>query len=105
MKGTKPATGASTQHAPNKQNERGHGAANVPLKKSMVNKTPPNVEGAKGGPKGIHMAPKISAEAGGKRVINGEAKPNKHTSTFSAPRSSGGGGGVTDMGYTKLGKV
>ena len=105
MKGTKPGTGASTQHGLNKQNERGKGATNVPLKKSMVNPTPPNIKDASGGVKGVPMPPKIDAESGGKRVVMSGASANKHTSTFRAPRSGGGGGSATDTGYTKLGKV
>ncbi len=105
MKGTVPATGAATQHPLNKQNGSGKGVTNVPLKKSMANKNPPNIKDANPASSAVKMAPKINAEAGGKRVVQGEAKPNKHVSTFTAPRTSGGGGGVTDLGYTKLGKA
>lgn len=73
------------------------------LKKSAVNRTPPNVKEASPAGKAVKMAPKINAEAGGKRVILTEASPNKRTSTFRAPRSNGGGS-LAEMGYTKLGK-
>jgi hypothetical protein len=82
----------------------------VPLKKSTTNPEMPTLNMApKGKVKGVPMATKINAGTGGsadgaKRIINTEAKPNNKKNTFRAPRSSGGGS-VTDLGYTKLGKV
>ena len=74
------------------------------LKKSTVNPTPPNIKDASGGKKGVPMAPKINAQADGKRVIDSEASPSNKKNTFRAPRS-GGGGSPADLGYTKLGKA
>ena len=65
-------------------------------------KTEPKVIEAKPRGKSVPMAPKLNAEAGGKRVLVNEASGAKHKATFRAPRSSGGGS-VTDMGYTKVG--
>ena len=126
MSAVKPATGNSTAHATNRQNERGSGATYTPFKKptqamdgdrlvsrskwkSNANPNPPNAAEAKNTKPKPHMAPKINAGTGGqsdgaKRVINSEAKPSNKKNTFRAPRSSGGGS-VTDLGYTKLGKV
>lgn len=116
MSKIKPATGGSTTHATNKQNERGSGASNHPFGqrdgsvqtnkwKSKVNPNPPNVaEGRNTAPR-VHPTPKINAGAtgadGGKRIINSEAKPHNAKNTFTAPRSSGGGS-ATDLGYTKI---
>jgi hypothetical protein len=119
----KPATGNSSAHATNKQNERGSGSKYSPFKsppapggmvqgnkwKSRVNQNPPNVAEAKNTAPKVHMAPKINAgtdgqKDGAKRVINSEASPSNKKNTFRAPRGSGGGS-VTDLGYTRLGKA
>ena len=71
------------------------------LKKSMVNPLPPNVKDASGGPKGVKMAPKINAEAGGARVILTEAKGNGRKSTFTAPRTAASADAIS-QGYTKI---
>ena len=121
-KGIKPATGNATAHAINRQNERGAGSNDHPFRapqdggkvdgnkwKSRVNPNPPNVSEAKNTTPKPHMTPKINAGTGGqsdgaKRIINTEAHPHNKKNSFTAPRSSGGGS-VTDLGYTKLGKV
>lgn len=73
------------------------------LKKSMVNKQPPNVQEAHGGGgKSPKQPPKINAEAGGKRVILTEAQGSGHKGTFMAPRAPEGSNATT-LGYTKVG--
>ncbi len=62
------------------------------------------MQDAKGGPKGVKMAPKINADAGGRRVILSEAKPNRDVSTFKAPRKEGSMDPAM-CGYTKPGKM
>jgi hypothetical protein len=112
MAGTKPSTGKTTEHADNKQFERGSGVKNVPLKKSPVNAEPPNQMEAKPRGKSVPMAPKINEGTNGqadgaKRVISTEAKPagrNSTQSTYRAPRGSESSNPV-ECGYTKLGKV
>ena len=73
------------------------------LKKSMVNKQPPNVKDASGGGgKAPKMAPKINADAGGRRVILTEAKGGgKRASTFTAPRVAASSDAIA-QGYTKI---
>ena len=75
------------------------------LEKSTVNRQPPNVKDASGGPKGVSMAPKINAEAGHKRVILSEARPNGDTSTYRAPRKEPNTSDPALCGYTKPGKM
>ena len=74
------------------------------LKKSTVNKAAPLLKDAKPAGKNVSQPPKVNAEAMGKRVIQGDVKPNKHVSTFRAPRGSDGGS-PAELGYNKLGKV
>ena len=108
--GVKPGTGQSSSHGLNRQNERGAGVKNNPLKKSMANPNPPNVAEAKPASKGVKMAPKINEGTGGqpdgaKRIIQNEASPSKTSSTYRAPRSNSGGSDPYETGYSKLGKV
>ena len=74
------------------------------LKKSTVNPTQPNIKDASGGGKGVHPAPKINAEAGGKRVILTEASASGKKNTFTAPRKDGSMDPAM-CGYTKPGKM
>ena len=70
----------------------------------MTNKTTePKVMEASPRGKSVALAPKINAEAGGKRVLVNEGKPGSNKgSTFRAPRKDGGGDATTN-GYTKVG--
>ena len=120
-KGLKPGTGESTQHAANKQNERGKGVSDHPFErgvknggevegskwKSRTNPNPPNVAEGKNR---YAAAPVTRPNSPGKqegRVLQDEIQAHGRqntSSTFTAPRSNSAGG-VTDLGYTKLGKV
>ena len=52
----------------------------------------------------VDTPPKVNAEAMGKRVIQGDVRPNGNKSTYRAPRSNGGGSPL-EMGFTKPGKM
>jgi len=104
MSNLKPGTGDATRHPTNKQNGGGKGVTNVPLKKSTTNKAAPLLKEANPAGKNVDKAPKINAEAMGKRVIQGDAKPNKHVSTFTAPRKEGSHDPLM-AGYTRPGKM
>lgn len=106
----KKGDGASTVHALNKQGANGPGASNTPLKKSTVNKQPPDIADAKGhgGGKPKH-APQAAAKKEGGRgtVAVNEKKPHGRDgsgATFTAPRKEGSKDPV-DCGYTHLGKA
>lgn len=113
MSKVKSGMGDASEHKTNKQFGKGPGVTNHPLKKSTVNPTPPVLKEGTERAKNVPMAPKINEGAtgktGGRRIINSEGSPAGRNaasakSTFRAPRSESGGS-VTDIGYTKLGKV
>ncbi len=100
----KSGMGDSTKHSLNTKDGKGPGAHNTPLKKSTVNPTQPLVDEAKPRGKGMPpQPPQAAAKTGASKagVILTEARPGKTSSTFTAPRKSGGGS-PTDTGYTKL---
>jgi hypothetical protein len=115
----KPATGAVTQHSTNKQNERGSGPTNVPLKKSTANPPPAGMKkGTMAQPEKHGSLPRGSTDQGDrapglkedKRVIYSEAEPHgrntgSRMSTFRAPRNDSGSHDPLTAGYTKPGKM
>jgi len=99
--------GDASEHPENRQNERGAGVTNTPLKKSPTNPEQPSVREAKA------RAPSTPVERPneplGKRghVAQDEiaAKGRNSTgSTFRAPRKEGSRE-PTEAGFTHLGKV
>lgn len=105
----KDGMGKSTQHGDNKQNERGSGVTNHPLKKSTANPQAPSVQEGKshaaGAPK---HAPQAKAKSGNNEgrhtVAVMEGHTSKTSSTYKAPRSEGSHNPV-ECGYTKPGKM
>lgn len=114
MSALKKGTGDVTHHGDNKQNERGSGVTNHPLKKSTVNPVQPNVaEGKAHAASAPKIAPQATEKKGGSEgrhtVIQTEKKPAGRDaaigkSTFQAPRKDGGNDPL-ERGFTKPGKM
>lgn len=105
----KKADGAVTQHATKKQFGSGGGVTNVPLKKSTVNPTQPNVYEGKSHKASAPKSPPTAAEKKGKpagTVAVNEAKAGGGSgrNTFTAPRREGGHDPL-ECGYTRPGKM
>lgn len=110
MSDMKTGMGDSSEHPLNRQFERGPGATNVPLKKSDVNPTQPNVNEGRAHAAGAPKSPLTAGEKTGGKTPDGVvgyvgAQPSKEKgSTFQAPRKEGSMNPV-ECGYTPLGKV
>lgn len=107
MSGIKKADGAVSQHATNRQFERGPGVKNVPLKKSTTNPEPTMIAQNQPTPhkgKPVTRPNSPASDAGRVLLEQNQAGSHKTGSTFRAPRSSGSSDPL-QTGYTKPGKM